>query len=327
MKGRTQTIILAGVLAVAIAFTLLLYLYPAKNLNPLGSGSGNQSATSYLQSPNQAAVSNFLKAYNFSNITNLRGFYQVSNSNEMIFDCNSGVIALQTLSIPAILERENSSAYGIYAHAISDVSTLTLCGLGIETTGCQAAKSALYNLSLKYMNYSMTYALFNRTAEFIKTMYDAVTSFNENSSFLAPVYYDEGLLNSTNTSKPHMLTALIDLKALPSLVIDQPNGSVVGILNSVVEVPKNDSIASVVSGEFYVPFQFPTILYPAAPKCGPPATVFNLISDSNNFDAQTYASIYSGLNAKVINICINSSSNSCSLQAMKGLGASFYVQS
>lgn len=323
MNGRFGTIALTIVLVVVIAFTFLIYIYPAGGINPLNKNVVTNNTNTYAENQNQAALQSFLQRYNFSNVTYLPAFYQVPSSSEIIFNCGYGMIPNFQV-IPSLLVAQNTSAMSTYDSFVSDMGTLTACGLGVDLPRCSYAKSQLYNLTMEYFNYTVLSGVFNQTAQTINDYYLVTLTFQDpNSTYFDPLHYDEALMNSKNRSKSYLASSLIGLESLPAIVLDLQNGTVIGETNEFVDI--NGSIANAIAGEFYVPFQFPSVIYPTAPVCNSSLTIFNMVSDISSFMTTTYSALYAALGANVTNICVNSSSNSCDSQTMGGLDAPFYV--
>lgn len=292
-------IILIAVLVFMAALTILLYAFPLRIQKP----------SCCVIDQNALAESSFLQTYGFQNNTNLANFYQVQNkTNELVFDCNYGMEPVNT-SMPAFQALENTSIYSVYSSFVHDVGLLTLCGYNSSLPGCSSVKQNLYNVSSKFMNATMVEQMFVSTRSIIYEVHSFVENSSfANSSFFYPVFNDTAIINSTADNKSAMLRSLIDLVPIPQYVFDYPNGT--------VEV---DPLY------LDVPFRYHSFVYPMKKACTP-NTIFNLVSDISGFGSAAYDSIYSGLNASIFNICINSSMNNCAGTPSNKSGFSFYEQ-
>ena len=308
MKSNT-TILLAAVLVFAAAFTIILYLYPS--INTALARNTNQPTTPTI-SANQAALLEFLGKYGFDSNTSLSAYYQAPANNEMIINCNYGVEPFY-YNVPPLVALENFTAYELYTNVSTEVGEYTLCAVDPNLPYCSSIESSLYNFTMRFMNYSVAYGIYNSTASTLYKAYNSVESIPEeyaNSSFFAPLYYDISVLKSTNeSSKSSMISSLIKLEQIPEIVLNLPNGTV-----------ETDPLY------LPVPFQYEIFYYPYKVPCNSSLTIFNLVSDVSNFATQTYSNIYSSIGADVTNICINDSSNSCTQSDIKTLNVSFYVQ-
>ncbi len=309
--NKNTTVLLAAVLVFAAALTIVLYLYPAFNLNPISTSNTNQSANTAALT-NQADLSDFLGKYGFYSNTSLSAYYQVPANNEMIINCNYGIEPFY-YNIPAILAIENITTYEAYTNISTDVGEYTLCIIDPTLPYCSYINDSLYNFTMKFMNYSTAYALYNSTASTYYEAYDSIESAPDSvssSAFFSPLLYDVSVLNSTNqSSESSVVSSLIKLQQIPQYILDLSNGTV-----------ETDPIY------LPVPFQYEIYYYPLKEACNSSLTVFNLISNINNFETQTYYNIYSSAGADVTNICINDSSNSCKQSELNDLNISFYVQ-
>jgi hypothetical protein len=326
MSKHVAAVALAAVLAFAIALALVVYLYSPEGLNPFIRVNTIQNNTTPTQSANSIALSSFLNNYGFLNITNLAAFYQIPTNNEIVLNCNVGIIPEYLYNIPFYIISANHSAYSGYNYMVSEVGLLTMCNFDNNLAGCSSVNNILYNFSVAHLNYTTIYELYNQTKQFVLGDYESVANFTGgNSSYFSPIFDDKALLSSTNVSFKGMIKSLIDLKALPGLVLDFSNGTVYGVTNEFIGIPANQSISNAMADEFYVPFQFPTVLYPFMTPCNSSLHVFNFISDTSAFKTKTYSDIYSNLSAKITNICVASSSNSCNQTIDRNLNVSFYV--
>ncbi len=309
------TIILAVILFLCTFFTILVYFYPPINLNPFSNnGSGVNGTATHVNSANSLAEAAFLGRYGFSTGTNLAGFYNLTNNNEMIINCKYGIVP-QFYTIPPLLAMENASVFSLYNMIVSNVGKYTLCSLYNNISGCVAVKDSLYTLTDKYLNYSLAASVFNQTKTYIDGYYASLLSeINppssvNSSSIFAPFIYDVNLLNSTNSSESSMINALINLKQMPLEVLETLNGSAITFPFSLS-----------------VPFEFPVYSYPLAPACNSTLNIFNMISNISDFKTQTYSGIYNNMAANVQNICVNNSNNMCTMANTNNLNVSFYVQ-
>lgn len=307
--NRNTTALLAAVLIFAAVFTVIIYSYPT--FNTITGSNTNQSVGRVVQA-NQAALLGFLGKYGFDSNTSLSAYYQVPANNEMIINCNYGVEP-SYYNIPPLVALENFTAYKEYTNITTDVGKYTLCVIDPGLPGCTTITGVIYNFTMKFMNYSTAYSLYNSTASTLYRAYNSVKSIPEaeaNSTFFGPLYYDISVLNSTNESlQSSMVKSLIKLEQIPEYILDLKNGTV-----------ETDPIY------LPVPFQYEIYYYPLRATCNSSLVVFNLISSLSNFATQTYYNIYTGLGADVTNICINDSSNSCKQSELNTLNISFYAQ-